>query len=133
LQPLKDHYILPSRFIEVGDSDAAIELRLVSSANLSTIDKYTTLSHCLGAHPDHMPLRTTRITKAAHMVSIPMAILPKTFRDAINITRTLNIKYVLINSLCIIQDDLQEWEEEASKMASIYEGSFLTWGFFRGG
>ena len=79
LKPPKDHSILPSRFVDVGDSDGTIEPKLVSSTNLTTIDKYTTLSHCWDVHPDHVPLRTTRITKAAHIVSIPMATLPKTF------------------------------------------------------
>jgi hypothetical protein len=55
-----------------------------------------------------------------------MATLPKTFRDAVAVTRALNIRYIWIDSLCIIQDDLQDWEQEAAKMASIYEGSFLT-------
>jgi hypothetical protein len=60
------------------------------------------------------------------MVSMPMNTLPKTFRDAVSVTRALNIRYIWIDSLCIVQDDLEDWEQEAAKMASIYEGSFLT-------
>jgi hypothetical protein len=55
-----------------------------------------------------------------------MAKLPKTFRDAVNVTRALGIQYIWIDSLCIVQDDMGDWEQEAAKMASIYEGSFLT-------
>ncbi len=59
-------------------------------------------------------------------MSIPMATLPKTFRDAVAVTRALDIRYIWIDSLCIVQDDLQDWEQEAAKMASVYEGKFPT-------
>ena len=55
-----------------------------------------------------------------------MAKLPKTFRDAVSVTRALDVRYIWIDSLCIVQDDLEDWEQEAAKMASIYENSFLT-------
>jgi len=126
LQATNDHIILPSRFVDVGSCDGKKEPRLISSTEVSTIERYTTLSHCWGTHPDNMPLRTTRATKVAHMVSMPMNTLPKTFRDAVSVTRALNIRYIWIDSLCIVQDDLEDWEQEAAKMASIYEGSFLT-------
>lgn len=126
MQGTDDHVVLPSRFIDVGSRDGRKDPRLVSSTEVSNKERYTTLSHCWGASPDNMPLRTTHATKAAHMVSIPMRTLPKTFRDAIDVTRALNVRYIWIDSLCIVQDDLEDWEQEAAKMASIYEGSFLT-------
>jgi hypothetical protein len=126
LQATKDHTVLPSRFVDVGSRDGRKEPRLVSSTGVPTIERYTTLSHCWGTHPHNMPLRTTNATKAAHMISIPMSTLPRTFRDAVSVTRALNIRYIWIDSLCIVQDDLEDWEQEAAKMASIYEGSFLT-------
>jgi hypothetical protein len=79
LQATNDHIVLPSRFVDVGSRDGKKEPRLIPSTEVSTIERYTTLSHYWGAHPDNMPLRTTRATKAAHMVSIPMNTLPKTF------------------------------------------------------
>jgi succinate dehydrogenase flavin-adding protein (antitoxin of CptAB toxin-antitoxin module) len=118
--------VLPSRFIDVGSENRGIEPRLVSSRQIGMVEKYTTLSHCWGPNPENMPLRTLRATERAHKVSIPMASLPKTFRDAISVTRALDIQYIWIDSLCIVQDDSQDWEQEAAKMASIYEGSYLT-------
>ncbi|KAN0119298.1 HET domain containing protein [Hyaloscypha variabilis] len=123
---LKDHLILPSRFIEVGSHEGNVEPRLVSSLGISPSERYTTLSHCWGANPESMPLQTTKSTESAHKRSLPMAKLPKTFRDAVNVTRALGIRYIWIDSLCIIQDDMGDWEQEAAKMASIYEGTFLT-------
>lgn len=46
--------------------------------------------------------------------------LPRTFRDAVRITRLLGYKYLWIDSLCIVQGDSKDWESEAAKMASIF-------------
>src|SRR5271170_8055968 len=73
-----------------------------------------------------MPLKSTRDTLKAHFAGIPWSSLPETFQDAITITRKLGIQYLWIDALCIVQDDLSDWEIESSKMASIYSHSFLT-------
>jgi hypothetical protein len=52
--------------------------------------------------------------------------LPKTFQDAIIFTRALGINYLWIDSLCIVQDDLEDWRHEAAKMADIYESCYFT-------
>ena len=51
--------------------------------------------------------------------------LPKTFQDVVSIARFLEVKYVWIDSLCIIQDDESDWQREASKMAEVYANSYL--------
>lgn len=60
------------------------------------------------------------------MKGIVWSDLPKTFQDAIEITRALGFSHIWINSLCIVQDDDYDWALESSKMASIYSNSFLT-------
>jgi hypothetical protein len=52
--------------------------------------------------------------------------LPKTFRDAIEITNLLYLKYLWIDSICIIQDDPDDWEKESSQMARVYSNSYVT-------
>jgi len=52
--------------------------------------------------------------------------LPGTFQEAVKVTAALGFRYIWIDSLCIVQDDLQDWEREAGKMASIYRGATLT-------
>ncbi|KAK1502880.1 hypothetical protein CTAM01_04869 [Colletotrichum tamarilloi] len=39
-----------------------------------------------------------------------MTSLSKTFQDAVLVTRRLGIKYIWIDSLCIIQDSKLDWE-----------------------
>lgn len=36
------------------------------------------------------------------------------------------MKYIWIDSLCIVQDDEDDWREQGGKMAEIYENSYLT-------
>jgi hypothetical protein len=55
-----------------------------------------------------------------------MALLTQTFKDAITFTRKLNVRYLWIDSLCIIQDDPIDWQMEASRMCSVYENALLT-------
>jgi len=60
------------------------------------------------------------------MADIPWDALPKTFQDAIEVTRRLGISYLWIDSLCIIQDSKDDWAREASKMADIYRNAYVT-------
>jgi hypothetical protein len=51
--------------------------------------------------------------------------LSANFRDAITITRALGIKYLWIDSLCILQDSKEDWEKESRKMAAVYRDASL--------
>ncbi|KAH7029817.1 uncharacterized protein B0I36DRAFT_385174 [Microdochium trichocladiopsis] len=52
--------------------------------------------------------------------------LPRTFREAIEICSALGIQHIWIDSLCIIQDDLGDWQAEAGRMDSVYANAALT-------
>lgn len=64
------------------------------------------------------------------MRSIPLGSLPKTIADALLLTRQLDIRYLWVDSLCILQgDDIaarEDWARESSMMANIYGGAALT-------
>lgn len=62
----------------------------------------------------------------SHQEGIALARFPKTFRDAIKITRRLGHSYLWIDSLAIIQDSKDDWQEQSAQMASIYENALLT-------
>lgn len=57
---------------------------------------------------------------------IPWRTLPKTFQDAITVTRQMGVQYLWIDSLCILQGDKTDWDLHVSLMGSIYENSFFT-------
>jgi Heterokaryon incompatibility protein (HET) len=47
--------------------------------------------------------------------------LPKTFQDAIQLSRRLNNRFLWIDSLCIIQDSKEDWLKESVVMGDIYK------------
>lgn len=47
-------------------------------------------------------------------------------QDAVTVTRALGIRYLWIDSLCIIQDSRDDWSREASKMSGIYRNAVVT-------
>ncbi|KAI0101350.1 heterokaryon incompatibility protein-domain-containing protein [Nemania sp. FL0031] len=111
---------LPKRVVYVGDSDND-QPRLYETENEPA--RYMCLSHCWGTA---QIIKTTTATIWQYKDSIPWADLSTTFQNAITITRKLGIQYIWIDSLCIIQDSTEDWRTESSKMASIYENSYLT-------
>lgn len=51
--------------------------------------------------------------------------LPKTFRDAVSMCLRLNFRTIWVDSLCIFQDNLQDWAAEAASMRSVYKNASL--------
>jgi hypothetical protein len=110
----------PSRLIAIGTADGSESIKLVDGSN--TDKTYLAVSYRWGAET----LLTTTGTFELFHTSIPWNQLPRTFQDAINIARELGIVHVWIDSLCIIQDSLVDWETESARMADIYKGALLT-------
>ncbi|KAF2661783.1 HET-domain-containing protein [Lophiostoma macrostomum CBS 122681] len=54
--------------------------------------------------------------------------LPSVFQDAITMTRRLEIGYLWVDCLCIIQDDELDWDTESSRMGQVYSGAFCNFG-----
>ena len=115
------HTPLPTRVLDVGTLQTPQTIKLLETNG--RCGSYVTLSHCWG---NHLPLTTTVETLSARIHGINHELLPKTFLDAVFITRKVGIRYIWIDALCIIQDDFNDWEREASTMASIYANSYLT-------
>ena len=43
--------------------------------------------------------------------AIPLESLSKVFQEAIHFTRLFGMRYIWIDSLCIIQDSSKDWEQ----------------------
>jgi hypothetical protein len=71
-------------------------------------------------------IKTTKTSLPNRMQGIPWSSFPKTFQDAIILTRAFGLRYLWIDALCILQEDVEDWERESAKMARIYSDSFLT-------
>jgi hypothetical protein len=108
---------LPLRVIDVGTKNIEPVLCIMGQDEHA---RYAALSHCWGGL---QPLTTTTATLEQRKQSIPLSSLPKTFQHAIIITRRLGIQYLWIDSLCILQDSVEDWSQQAAKMAAIYSGA----------
>ncbi|KAI0015926.1 HET-domain-containing protein [Xylariomycetidae sp. FL0641] len=111
---------LPKRVLDLSISD---DLVFLAEPNKTDRGPYVALSHCWGGI---VPIRTLRSTFSQFKDGIPMESLPTTFRQAVQVTRQLGCAYLWIDSLCIIQDDKEDWTQQAVQMAMIYGRSYVT-------
>lgn len=113
--------LLPSRVLDLGLNSSKLDLRLLTTHGES--GNYIALSHRWG-------IDQTFSTKKASLLDreklIKFKALPKTFQDAIIITRRIGVRYLWIDSLCIIQDDAEDWEKEAAMMSEVYMKALFT-------
>ncbi|KAI9147143.1 hypothetical protein HJFPF1_13175 [Paramyrothecium foliicola] len=114
---------LPYRVLQLQrDSRGEIHVNLVE--DLSSKEPYACLSHRWGAST--LRCRTLKSTIQAYFKSVPWSELPLSFQQACAVTLHLGLKYIWIDSLCIIQDDKEDWKIQAAEMCRIYRGSYIT-------
>ncbi|KXH25684.1 hypothetical protein CSAL01_03657 [Colletotrichum salicis] len=123
---------MPTRVLDLGPFDGLPEsegsqetsdgdIRLHETRG--TCDRYVCLSYCWGGTID---IRLTKDRYHSYTHRITWSSLPQGYRDAIGLTRKLGIRYIWIDSLCIIQDDKDDWRAEAARMASVFQGAHVT-------
>ncbi|GAB1312772.1 hypothetical protein MFIFM68171_02982 [Madurella fahalii] len=112
----------PKRLLDLAT--AAPKLTEVGAKKQGYI-RYATLSHCWGDASDSKPLCTTKETYRTRTRGIEWTDLPPLFQDAINITKELGCRYLWIDSLCIIQDDEEDWLEQSADMGDIYSSGYI--------
>ncbi|PVI02305.1 HET-domain-containing protein [Periconia macrospinosa] len=115
---LPHNRILPARILNISQCRDTEDVVLVDPSTAEGSLNYLALSHCWGK--DGVPIRTTTDNLIEHEKGLGIPLLPRTFQDAVRIGRALGYNYLGIDSLCIIQDDKDDWEREAAKMASIF-------------
>ncbi|KAI3573384.1 heterokaryon incompatibility protein-domain-containing protein [Fusarium oxysporum f. sp. albedinis] len=116
---------LPSRILDLEALDDPERIRLWETHGVKNYESYVTLSYCWGSDPS-CHVRTTHSTLSDHLESISVQDLPQTYQDAIKVTRHLGIRYLWIDSLCICQDDLDDWARESAAMQQVYAGAYLS-------
>ncbi|XPS69738.1 hypothetical protein M3J09_001997 [Ascochyta lentis] len=112
---------LPTRLIDVGESgDALVSVR--ERSDLIQGSSYVALSHCWGGT---QPITLTAETATMLRTGATVQSLPQTFQDAVFLCRKLGFRYVWIDSLCIFQDNLNDWAIEARHMKEIYSNAIF--------
>jgi hypothetical protein len=119
---LQAREVLPGRILEVMNTSIGVNI-VTLREEFRELERYACLSHCWGSSQH---LKTTCANISAMKEGIAIADLAKTFQDAIIVTKELGLRYLWIDSLCIIQDDKDDWEQESAKMSSIFENAYIT-------
>ncbi|KAI1760385.1 heterokaryon incompatibility protein-domain-containing protein [Hypoxylon sp. FL1150] len=112
----------PTRVLDIGN-EGQDHVTLIETRGI-IITSYACLSYCWGGS---QPLvNSTQRKPSSDEWAISIHELPKTFEDFIKTLRRLDFRYAWIDSLCIIQDDLNDKEREIKQMPNIYKNSDLT-------
>lgn len=115
--PTTETATLPRRVLDISSGEPFIY------ESSGAVHKYATLSHCW---EDSQPVKTLKSDLTRRQGRLEWAQLPVAFQEAIEIVKKLGIRYLWIDSLCILQDDPEEWAIESARMANIFENSVVT-------
>lgn len=115
--------ILPTRVLDVTCGTLHDpQVKLIETSGVKR-GAYCALSYCWGKS---RCVITTKANLANHKHDIPLPALPRTIKDAVLATRGLEIDYLWVDSLCIVQDDTDDWAFEAARMGDVYANAMLT-------
>lgn len=117
--------VLPSRLlkVEVDAGGSPSRMCLVDTEGMPKSVPYAALSYCWGG-PQEIQLKTE--TKSEFEAGLAIGSLPNTLKDAAIVTAHLDISYIWIDALCIIQNDPKDKGKELARMAGIYANATVT-------
>lgn len=117
-----EHPRLPTRVLDVGSviDSPSIRLHIPSEDQRG---EYLALSYCWGGA---QPLVTTTKNLDTMKSGFLDLELPLTLRDAVKVTRSMGIRYLWIDALCILQDSPDDKSREIARMGQIYKNSTAT-------
>ncbi|KAI0144619.1 heterokaryon incompatibility protein-domain-containing protein [Xylariaceae sp. FL1272] len=109
---------LPTRLVKVsGFMTNVFSMKLCLGKDLPAGTKYLTLSHCWGGVDI---IKLTADNLQSFQSNIPLEGMPRNFRDAAAVTLFMGYEYLWIDSLCIIQGSVDDWDREAALMGNVY-------------
>jgi hypothetical protein len=115
---------MPTRLLDVADPD---RLRLICGQQVGA-GNYVALSHCWGelSNEENQRYCTTEKNIDRRGEGFKIDELPKTFQHAVEAARGLRVQYLWIDSLCIIQGDAGDWDQESKRMEGVYASAYCT-------
>ncbi|KIW00664.1 uncharacterized protein PV09_07851 [Verruconis gallopava] len=116
---------LPTRLIDLGDSGADNQLKLISTKAHDIHSPYMTLSYQWSSTEESSIKLTNENIQGLHQ-SISVHGLPRVVRDAIYLTRAFGVRYLWVDRLCIVQGSSEDWSREAALMGRVYSTSVCT-------
>ena len=83
--------------------------------------QYTALLYAWGNNEN---LLTVQDNLHTHTNGIDVCTLPNTVKDAVQVTHALNIRYLWVDALCIIQDSAEDKIKELERMSEYYRNAY---------
>lgn len=120
-QPDRDWSFRPTRLIDVSSRAC---LRVTYDLGRENT-RYVALSHRRGRDMSEAA-KTSVSNQISRSQGISEDALPSSFRHAFAFARSLGVSYVWIDSLCVIQDPLEDVHKEIAQMSDIYSYSYCT-------
>ncbi|KAK5630605.1 hypothetical protein RRF57_006320 [Xylaria bambusicola] len=110
----------PNRLVDIG-STSGTTWRLLLKGDCNTFrSPYVTISHRWGQYQEFQ-LISQKLE--AYTSDQPVSDLPPIFQDAIQVAKSLGVRYLWVDCLCIIQDSDPDWQRESLEMCRIYTNS----------
>ncbi|GAP88441.2 putative tol-like protein [Rosellinia necatrix] len=116
---------IPTRLLDIRNKDSGTIRLLVNNHDRSIFGHYATLSHRWGS-PQQKSLCTYKSNISELKQGIKISALPRTFQDAVCIAYGIGLQFLWIDSLCIIQDDIFDWETESKLMERVFSSAYCT-------
>ena len=114
---------MPTRPLDFSCAETeASTVFVVEGTSIPSNVKYMSLSQSGGSKPV-ISLSQTNFESLKRSISI--SDLPKTFQDCITVADWFQCKYLWIDSLCIIQDYIENWRKESADMRHAYKNAWL--------
>ncbi|KAH6714879.1 heterokaryon incompatibility protein-domain-containing protein [Leptodontidium sp. MPI-SDFR-AT-0119] len=113
----------PTRLINVGRKGSNDPPRL-SVEEVPQAASWAALSYCWGPGITKFTLRSDTVEE--FRAGIALEKWPATLRDAIQATQKLDLQYIWIDALCILQDSTTDWRAESARMQDVYSGAAVT-------
>ncbi|KAE9366318.1 HET-domain-containing protein, partial [Stipitochalara longipes BDJ] len=114
---------MPTRLVDIGSAAESVPPRLVDTESELISAPYATLSYCWGGTNQ---LQLTESSLEEFKLQIPASQLSFTILDAVHVVRQLKLRYLWVDSLCIIQDSKSDWAKEVITMGEVFRNSAIT-------
>lgn len=116
---------VPKRLLDLQFGDLT-SIRLVNTSEEGIMASYATLSHCWGPKTKENEFITTLgETENLYMTKgIKVSALSTNFQQAIAVARFIGVRYIWIDSLCIIQGEHSDFHTEGQVMHKVYRNSY---------
>ncbi|KAM0480270.1 hypothetical protein ACHAPX_004099 [Trichoderma viride] len=121
---------MPERVLDIFAEDTKSGVKLMHTNGQKA--RYACLSHRWGKDTS----QTTGESISSLCKEVPWDYLSPTYQDSINFLRKFSkwhqeeygepIRYIWIDSLCIIQDSKSDWAKQSLKMSDTYSNSLIT-------